>query len=171
MESIKCPSCKTIFIENKETCSKCNFPFNGTEQEKSIHIGQFILKKGVVIDASDYLKKTQNILYSLAGLSVIGLILFILPVNHYTIDIVFNVSIIIVLIFCGFFIKKNPILLTVLPLFLVIGVSLLNYLANPIILLQDALLKILIIGSLIYSINLQLKASKFKEKYIELDEE
>lgn len=170
MESIKCPSCKTVFVENKETCSACNFPFKGTEQEKSVHIGQFILKKGVVIDASDYLKKTQNILYAIAGLLGISLIILVLSKNYYTIDLVFNGSLIIVFICCGVFIKKNPILLIVLPLFLIIGVYLLNYLVDPNTLLQGIFIKTIIIGSLIYSIYLQLKASKFKEKYTELDE-
>ncbi len=75
MENNNCPACKTEFSERVEFCSKCEFPFNGTEKEKAIHIGRFIGKKGVIADSSIYIKKSQNILYFIAGLNIFSLIL------------------------------------------------------------------------------------------------
>ena len=172
MESLKCPACKTVFLENKETCTKCNFPFNGTEQEKAVHIGQFILKKGVVIDASDYLKKTQNILFTISGVMGIYIFYFLIVGLSNTFYLIVNISLAVTFLFCGYKIKNNPTLLIIIPLFLVIGIFTINHLINPIdqnFILNDLLSFLFLVGSLIYCLILQKKASKFKGKYTKID--
>ncbi len=70
MESnkITCPVCKTNYDNEPEKCLKCEYPFNGTEKEKSIFIGQQIFKKETISEAKAHIKKARIILWVIGGL-------------------------------------------------------------------------------------------------------
>lgn len=38
--TIICPVCKANYENQPQICTKCGFPFKGTEKEKSLFIGQ-----------------------------------------------------------------------------------------------------------------------------------
>ena len=46
---INCPNCKTNHNTEPEICTECNFPFNATDKEKAIFIGQQIMKKSSIL--------------------------------------------------------------------------------------------------------------------------
>ncbi len=165
MESNVCPACKNDNDSNINLCVKCEFPFNGTEKEKSIHIGRFIGKKGIIFDAEDSLTKSQNLLYLAAGFYILGLIVnFSILLNH-LIALVFNIVVIIVIALSGFLLKKSPLLFLIIPLTVLLMVYFLNYLVDPNSILRGILFKFLILGSLIFSIYNYLVSEKFKKKY------
>ena len=165
MEKLKCPSCKREYMEKIDTCKNCNFPFNGTEKEKAIHIGQFINKKGVLFDSVDSIGKSQKILYAITALNLIALIIRFSLNGIILDDLIQNGIITLIFLFCGIYLKKNPILLTIIPLVLLIGVYTLNYIIDPMSLLRGILFKLIIIGSLVYSVYLIKSAEKFSKKY------
>ncbi|MEZ4808844.1 MAG: hypothetical protein R2819_00675 [Allomuricauda sp.] len=165
MEKLICPSCKKEYLEKIDTCSNCNFPFNGTEKEKAIHIGQFINKKGVLFDSADSIGKSQKILYAITLFNVVAITVRIFMNGLYWPELLQNGIITLILFLCAFFLKRNPILLTLIPLVLLIGVYTLNSLIDPNTLLRGIFIKLIIIGSLCYSIYLIKSADRFKRKY------
>jgi len=165
MEKTICPACKKEHIEQLDICNNCSFPFNGTEKEKAIHIGRFINKKGVLTDSSDSIKKSQLILFAIAGFNALFLIAGLFNGNLLPIDIILNTIVTLTFLLCGFFIYKKPVLLTVIPLILIIGINILNYFIEPSSIFRGIIIKLIIIGSLIYSIYLIKSAENFKKEY------
>ncbi len=162
---ITCPACSKEQIESLDRCNICDFPFNGTEKERSIHIGKFISKKGVLTDSDTTIKKIQQLFYFIGGFN---LMLFVM---HSLIGIVFIVNSILDFLFfilfmlCGIFIRKNPLVFTIIPLLFMIGINALYYLIDPALVLKGIIYKLVIVGCLIYSIYIVLKAQEFKRKY------
>ena len=162
---MRCPACK---IENEdliENCENCEFPFNGTEKEKGIHIGRFINKKGIVTDSDESISKSQKILIGVAVFNLAFLIIGFSNGGFDIISIIFNGVITGIILLCGIFIKKNPVILTLIPLILIIGINVLNFIFDPQSILNGILMKIIIIGSLGYSLYLVYQKKKFEKKY------
>ena len=165
MNSKNCPACKNDNSIESLFCDKCEFPFEGTEKEKSIHIGRFINKRGVIFDANDSIRKSQNILLLVIGLYILGLAInFEFLMNN---KIFFVIDILIVISFgvCAFMIKKAPVLFTVIPLVIILTLYTVNFIADPISILNGIIMKLIIVGTLVYSIFLHISSSKFRKKY------
>lgn len=160
-----CPACKNSVSAESEKCDYCEFPFNGSDKEKSIHIGKFINKRGVIFDANDSIRKSQNILLLVIGLYVLSLIINFDFLLENKIILVIDLLIIISFSVCAFMIKKAPILFTVIPLIIILTLYLINFIIDPRTLLGGIFLKIIIIGTLVYSIFLHISSNKFKKKY------
>ncbi|WMI65997.1 hypothetical protein RBH94_02290 [Aestuariibaculum sp. YM273] len=165
MNNLQCPACKKEYQEQLSICNNCNFPFNGSEKEKGIHIGRFISAKGVITDSDNSIEKSQQILFFITGLNVLFLIVGIWNSSYDIIDLILNGIISIIFLLCAIFIKKKPLLLTSIPLLLMIGINILNYILEPRSILNGILMKVAIIGSLIYSIYLIISSEKFKKQY------
>lgn len=165
MEKQKCPSCKKEFLENVSICTNCNFPFDGTDKEKAIHIGRFISSKGIITDSNGSIEKSQKILYTITGINIFFMIIGFSNGNFVLVDIIINSFITLIFLLCGIFLKKKPLLLTVIPLTMMIGIYTLNYLIEPNSIFSGILMKIFILCSLIYSIYLILSAEKFKKDF------
>jgi len=160
-----CPACKNYNNEEIRLCEKCEFPFFGTEKEKSIHIGRFINKRGVIFDANDSIRKSQNILLLVIGLNILGLIInFDFLINN---KVILFLDILIIISFgvCAFMLKKAPVLFTVIPLVIILTLYTVNFIVDPRSILNGILMKLIIVGTLVYSVFLHVKSKKFKEKY------
>ncbi|MDY7393804.1 hypothetical protein UMM65_00985 [Aureibaculum sp. 2210JD6-5] len=164
---MKCPACKKEFETEIDKCTRCNFPFNGTEKEKGIHIGEFINKKGVSYDLDDSLGRSQKILYFIAGLNALFIAVILVNGNYDSIGLSLSILFTVTILLSAFFLKKNPVLFSIIPLALIIGITLFNYLIDPNTLINGIVLKIIIIGSLIYTIYLSVQSKKFSKKYSE----
>tara|TARA_R110000868_G_scaffold354220_2_gene615533 strand:+ start:68 stop:574 length:507 start_codon:yes stop_codon:yes gene_type:complete len=165
MENIVCPACKKENKEQLETCNNCNFPFNGTEQEKGVHIGRFINKKSVITDSEGAIKKSQFILYAIAAYNAIFLIIGLFGSQLNVFDLLLNFVVVGIFVLCAFFIQKKPLLLTLIPLILILGINMLNYFIEPSSVFRGIVFKLIIIGSLIYSIYLIKGAADFKKEF------
>ncbi|WP_299761526.1 hypothetical protein [uncultured Dokdonia sp.] len=165
MEKVSCPACKKEHIEVLDNCDNCDFPFNGTEKERAVHIGRFINKKGVLIDSDTTIKKIQKLFFGIAGFNIILLVIHLLLGPLYTVNSFLDFIFFIVFLICGIFIHKRPLLFTIAPLVFMIGINALYYLIDPQLVLRGILYKIVVIGSLLYCIYIVLKAQDFKRKY------
>lgn len=165
MKNIQCPSCKKEFETIPTNCSNCQFPFQGTEREKTVHIAQFIEKKGVLVDSDDSIEKSRKILYAITGINVIYLVVGYVTGDAHFMDTILNFVISGVFFICAFNIEENPIRLTTVPLILLISIYTLNFLLNPSMFFQGIVVKLLIVGSMFYSIYLIKSAEKFKKRY------
>ncbi len=165
MELTQCPACRIDTYENSDFCDNCIFPFKGTEKEKSIHIDKFISKKGIVRDSSDAVGNVRKILFALAALNVLSVFVLYSGDTYHLFDLVLNVFLALVFVFCAILVKKAPLLFTALPLTILLCVYILNAIIDPVSLLSGSIIKVLILGSLIYSILLSLKAKRFQKQF------
>ncbi|PKH51435.1 hypothetical protein CXF68_12410 [Tenacibaculum sp. Bg11-29] len=165
MEKVNCPACKSEQTENIEFCKNCEFPFKGTEKERAIHIGKFINKKGVLFDSGDSIERSQQILYGIAGINLLFMIIGFFSIGSDYITIIINLTITSIIAFCGYKIMENPIRYTIIPLILLLTVYTFNLIFDPTFFTRGIMVKLMIIGSLIYSIYLIKSAEKFKAKY------
>lgn len=156
-----CPACEAPSA-TEDFCLHCKFPFNGTEDQKSMHIGKYISGK-VAADASEKaIQKSRGILFFLAGLNV-----FYIIVNLYNPEFdIFTMFINLVLaaayLLFGILIKRSPVVFTVIPLVMIIVITLLNSLLDPASIAQGFITKIFIIISLGYSVYLNYEARSFE---------
>jgi hypothetical protein len=163
MELIECICCNNeVFIES-DNCRLCDFPFSGSEVEKSKHIGKFIVNKRIISSSEDSLENNQYLLCFISAITFLSAIIMFTNSNGFVIETLMNFAIGIVILLCGFFLKKRPILLTIIPLFLILGIYLLNYILDPSTLIKGIVFKVIIISSLIYNVFLIQKSNSFKK--------
>ncbi|MCD4724127.1 MAG: zinc-ribbon domain-containing protein [Bacteroidales bacterium] len=161
---IICPTCKTNYEIQPETCTKCGFPFTGTEKEKSIFIGQQILKKGNVSDTKDRIKRARIILWIIGGLNILSP--FLIYNNNPLQGIYIITGIIIGLIFIGFgfFTYKKPLISILIPLILLLLFYIIGAIAEPISLIQGIIWKVIFVSGLIYGLISIIKAEKIRKE-------
>ncbi|WP_299216847.1 hypothetical protein [uncultured Dokdonia sp.] len=162
---IICPACNKEHIKSLDTCNICAFPFNGTEKERAIHIGKFISTKGVLIDSDTTIKKIQQLFYFIGGFNLMLLVMHSLIGIVYIVNSILDFIFFVIFITCGIFIRKNPLVFTIIPLVFMIGINALYYIIDPELVLKGIIYKIIIVGCLLYSIYIVLKAQDFKRKY------
>ncbi len=165
MEIKTCPACKNENNIEVNFCELCDFPFEGSEKEKSIHIGKFIGKKGIIIDSEDSLTKSRNLLLIAAGFYLVGSIINYPLLLEYLILLIVNVIIILVITTSALLLKKAPLLFLIIPLTLLLIIYISNFIINPDTLLNGIIFKVLILGSLVYSLYNYVASKKFKKKF------
>lgn len=165
MSSKACPSCKNKNNTDAPFCVICDFPFNGSEKEKGIHIGKFISNKGIIDDSEDYLIKSQRLLYIAALFYLIGTVVYVFSASYYVITLVVNLFVITILVVSAIFIKKQPLLFLGLPTFVLTTIYVSEYFIDPLLLLKGIIFKLIIFGCLIYSIYIYFESKAFKKKF------
>ena len=159
-----CPACKNENPRIAIFCETCNYPFEGNEKEKAIHIGRFVTRKGVTIDSEIQINRSRSILFIIGIINGLAIAMGIVNSVDYSIaDHVFNIIITSVFILCAITIKKKPFVKILIPLLLL--VNLLNFILDPNTLLQGIVLKVIYIGSLSYSLYLIKSTENFHKKY------
>lgn len=165
MTYTNCPACKTETTNNEAFCSTCNFPYTGTDKEKAIHIGQFIKQKGVITDSGSSIERSQKILYIVSLINLL-LIMYNFLWLKFPITLLLPDTIVaIILTFCAYKIHSNPLLFIIIPLTLLIVIYTINYFIDPYLIIRGILFKLIILGSLIYSIYMIYNAKQFKKKF------
>lgn len=160
MENKSCPSCKNESPSSYDSCSYCKFPFNGTEEEKSKHIGLFISQKRILDKSAEEITKSKNLLFIITAFNVVGLFL-----NEFdTLGLIITIVSTLIILLCAIFLEKNPKILTIIPLGLIFSIYLINFLIEPNTLTKGIMFKILIIGGLSYNLYTLYQADKFKKQ-------
>lgn len=165
MEQQICPACKHEHIIGEAICRICKFPFNGTEKEKSIHIGRFISKKGVIEDSKNSLDKSRNWLFFVAALNILGIIINHKLVFYNIIVAAVTLAIPLIIITSALLLKKSPIVFLSIPLVLMLIVYTLELILEPSSWYRGIILKVFIIGLLCYSIYNYIVSKRFKKQY------
>ncbi|MFD1096002.1 hypothetical protein [Salegentibacter chungangensis] len=165
MENNICPACKATQIETRDTCGNCEYPFKGTEEERSLHIGKFISRKSIIDTSETAIKRSRNILFVLAGLNMLFILINVSDPQFMVIDIILNFILGLAFLIFGFLIPKSPVVFTIIPLILLLLVYLLNALIDPETLASGFIMKLAIIGTLGYGVYINIKSEKFKKRY------
>ena len=173
METKICPACKNENENIRVECHICQFPFEGSEKEKAIHIGQFINKKGVIMDSDTGVHRSRIILAILGGINLLVLIFMFIGtgllkngIDNVVLTIVsFQTITTLIFIASAILIKRNPLLFISIPLGFLLLTYLIQFIISPILLSQGIFLKAFILVSLCYSLYLIIKSNRFKSKY------
>ena len=120
-DDFKCSYCKNPIKESDEFCPSCKFPLKGTEKEKSIFIGQQILKKDTIKKAIGARKFAKYIMIFI-GLWYVLYPMINLFSNNYTIGDLIQLFIGLIFIVLGLISNKTP----QFSLLIAIGLLLLN---------------------------------------------
>lgn len=149
---IKCPTCKTAFEQQPAKCENCGYPFSGTHDERAHFVAHHIMKKGKLSDTKDSIKQARIILFIIAGFNIIVPIFSYANAQSGWIVMEISMLIGILFLFFGIMAKKKPFVSLLIPLILLITAYLVNFLIEPISLLQGILWKVIFIGALVYSL-------------------
>lgn len=165
MDNKTCPACSNENEFRAITCSKCKFPFEGSEKEKSIHIGKFISDRGIIVDSEDFLIRSQQLVGFAAAIYLLRTIISFSVLLSSPIDLFINVFVIVTLVLCAIFIKRSPLIFLFIPTFILTTIYLIEYLIDINIFMSGIIFKLVIFGCLIYSIYINLESNKFKKKF------
>ena len=162
---IICPNCKSNYEIEPPTCSTCGFPFNGTDNEKSLFIGQQILKKGKISDLTDQIKIARIILWFIGGLNIL-LSFLIFNFNPMREIYIFGGLFFLGLVFIGFgfLTYKKPFISILIPLIMLLLFYTMGAIAEPNTLFQGILWKFFFLLGLIYSLVSIIQAEKIRKE-------
>ncbi|MFD1061877.1 hypothetical protein ACFQ1Q_01365 [Winogradskyella litorisediminis] len=165
MEAQFCPACKNEHIIGNANCMICDFPFEGSDKEKSIHIGKFIGKKGIIQDSENSLDKSRNVLFFVAILNIVGIAINYEVVFQNIIVAIISFLIPTIIIASALLIKKAPLVFLGIPLFLMLFVYGIEIVLNPTEWYRGIMLKLFVLGLLSYSMYIYIASNKFKKRY------
>ncbi|VXB01899.1 conserved membrane hypothetical protein [Flavobacterium sp. 9AF] len=158
-----CPACKKESPESYDNCSYCKFPFNGTEKEQATHIGKFIADKGILDKSKHNIENSKRILFYIVAFNTIGLIIAIMNNKYDFLGVFLTVFISLIFLLCGIFLQKNPKILTIIPLTIILLFYTLNFIFDREHFFNGIIFKIIIVGALIYNLYVLNEAEKFKK--------
>ena len=167
-EKIKCPNCKSLFDEQPVECFECGYPFSGSEKQKSIFIGQQIMKESEIEKTKKTIRKSQNILYFIGAFSVIVSLFKTITESYSALAFAVDAFLGMAFILLGLLAKKQPFIFILTALALLLLVYTLQAINNPHTLYQGVLLKLFFIGSLIFSLTSIKKATQIQKESIYL---
>jgi hypothetical protein len=155
-----CPNCNSTFDTHVDHCSKCGYPFSGTEKEKSSFIAQQIVKVGHIDDAKGSLKTAKTTLF------IVGVVNILLTFFSATSPIVLGLGILIGLVFImfGFIVEKKPFLFLIIPLTTLLLFYVGDALVDPMNLVRGVLWKVIYVTALFYAIVRVKRAEKIKKE-------
>lgn len=165
MENKTCPACSNKNEFKVSICNTCEFPFEGSQKEKSIHIGKFISDKGIIVDSDDFLIRSQQLVGFAAAIYLLRALINFSFLLSSPIDLFLNVFVIAVLVISALFIKRAPLIFLFIPTFILTTIYLIEYLIDVNIFISGIIFKLVIFGCLIYSIYINLQSNKFKKKF------
>lgn len=158
-----CPACKNENSEIAIYCELCQYPFEGTDKEKAIHIGRFVSKKGVKYDKDDSFIRSQKIIGFIAvtNLLFLGATYKFLP-NGWIIS---QLIIAAIFLFCAFTIRKHSFIKVLIPLIIILLPTILLLIISPSDFIVNIAVNMIYIAALIYSLVLVKSYEKFVNKF------
>jgi len=169
--AIICPVCKSNYDSPQEICKTCNFPFSGTEKEKSIFIGQQILKKGSIDDAKVSIKRARIILFLIGGFQILNGFIFYLQNPALEREVIFQLILGLIFIGFGIFVFQNPLVFVSISLGILVSIYLVSAIIDSTTLLKGISWKAVYLFGLIYSLVKILQADKIRKQNKHLNEQ
>lgn len=150
-ETVVCENCGNIGSLNQKYCSKCSFPFGGTEEEKQKFKAKITGHKFLMAEAKKETQTALIIILVLAGIVFLtGLYQGFMADNFG--GMILNLCLCLLYLILAAWCNKNPFgaILTAFIVYLTINV--INAFFDPLTLFQGLLMKIIIIGGFVKGI-------------------
>ncbi len=158
-KTITCPTCKSDYKSQPNNCSKCGYPFSGTEMERSKFVGQQILKKRNVSDTKDNIKRARIILWIIGGINI-----FFSFLSYQDFSLIIGIFLGVIFIGFGFLTYRKPFISIITPLILLVLFYAASAIQDPSSLIQGVLWKIVILASLTYALVGIIKSEKIRKE-------
>lgn len=120
-------------------------------------------RKKPVLCFSKTIKRSQTILYGIAGLNILVLIASFLNNTFSFTVLIYSFFFSSIFLLCGVCIKKNPLVLNSFALFVLISTYSLTYTLKPSLFFKGMPSKIIMVSAVIYSIYLTIKTKNLKK--------
>lgn len=144
----KCKNCNTE-INDVIECSICKYPVGGSEKEQAEFIAKQVIQKSDVLQSIERLKKARLILFALGAFNILAPFTPLFK-NTTSFQLIFSISLGVILIGFGFLTFKRPKIALIIPLSLFVIYYLILFFINPIYLFSGILWKMIIIMGLGY---------------------
>ena len=130
-----------------DLCSKCGYPFTGTDSQKASFVAQQILKVGKIDDAKESVKTAKRVLLIIGGINILYA-MFSGDVGTILVGGIIGVAFIVF----GIVVQRSPFIFLVIPLAFLVAFYLIDGLVDPMNLVRGIGMKIAFIISLSYAI-------------------
>lgn len=144
---LKCSSCNSLIDEDSIYCSECGFPEKGTEKEIAIFHAKKAMEKNKNFDAAKKIRSARNVLYIMAGISLLFGILYFFSQDSIEV-LITNGILSIIYIVLGSYTNKKPLMAILLGLLLYLTTIIISAILDPSTLISGIIWKVLIIAYL-----------------------
>jgi len=151
---ISCPACKLNYEAEPEVCTRCNYPFGGTGNEKSVFIGKLVIEKSLIEETAEKIKNARIILLLIGVLNIV--LTFVTETNYMLSGLMF--------IGFGLLTYKKPFVAVLIPYVLLVLQYLIMGILYPHTILQGLLWKMIILTGLTLALVSIIRARKLRKK-------
>jgi hypothetical protein len=147
-----CYFCKTKGLTESDLfCPNCAFPQRGTGQEQHKYVGEHMVQKIRLDEMGDAVKKAQNMLFAISGLTLIPYALGAATAHD---GAIFGIGVFIAALYAGlaFWSRKQPFPAILTGLILYVSMWALYTIINPINFFSGIIYKIMGLSALYYGI-------------------
>lgn len=142
-----CSICKTPMVSENIFCPECGFPENGTDKDVAQFHARNAMKNNEHMDADKKIKSARNVLYVLAGFTIVfGIIYFFIEKDDAI--LVTNVILGLIYLVLGSWTTKKPLVAILLGFLLYLTVIIISAIVEPSSIVRGVIFKIIIIGYL-----------------------
>ncbi|HEY3404083.1 MAG TPA: hypothetical protein VGK59_11885 [Ohtaekwangia sp.] len=157
-----CDNCNAQ-VSTEKFCTRCGFPVNGTEDEKTQYKGKVMNTRLSLKEAQDKIDKAKLIIYVLAGFTFIfGLVAGL--VNDDMPTMVVNMVICVLYIILAFWASTNPFGAILTCFIIYITLQIVNAIVEPSTLISGILWKVIFIGAFVKGIQSASEAQKLMKE-------
>ncbi|WP_179009170.1 zinc ribbon domain-containing protein [Winogradskyella forsetii] len=142
-----CSKCNTAILQENIFCQECGFPENGTEKDVAQFHARNVMKKNEHMDADKKIKSARNVLYVIAGITILAGLFYFFRDQDIAI-LVTNVILGIIYLVLGSWTSKKPLIAILLGLFLYLTTIIIAAIVDPATIIRGIIFKILIIAYL-----------------------
>jgi hypothetical protein len=157
-----CEHCKAENLPEKKFCTQCRFPMAGTDEEKSRFRSDIAKNQILLKDAEERIQSAKNIIYVLAGFSIIvGLILFFSQDD--TASLVVYGLIAILYLGLAAWCSANPFSAILTAFIVYITLQIVSAFIDPVTIVSGLLWKVIFIAAFIKGIRAATEARSFMQ--------
>lgn len=149
-EEVKCRCCKTVAEDNDLFCPNCAYPLQGTEEEQSTFIGQYITRKNEQEEWKRQVKNAKVTMIVLACISFfLGIVYFSIGGSEGIILFVIQAIVAAIYGFLAYWSEKTPFGAILTGLIIYISLHLLYAFEDPSTISKGVIIKVVIISYMI----------------------
>jgi hypothetical protein len=166
-EAVFCAACSKKVNDEDAFCDACGYPLKGTEKEQDYFMSVRSSREIDLDDAYKKIKRAGNVLYWIAGVSVIvGLIGYFANKDDSARTALLIVNVVLAIIYAGLGLwsQKKPLTSIISGFSLYAMMVLINAIANPITIFSGIFFKIFFVGCFIKGVKSALEVDKIKKE-------
>jgi hypothetical protein len=157
---VTCEHCKAQNASDKKFCTQCRYPMAGTDEEKSLFRSEIAKNQILLKDAEEKIQSAKNIIYLLAGFSLLMGLIFFFSQDDLASLVVYGF---ICLLYLGLaaWCSKNPFSAILTAFIVYLTIQVISAFVDPVTLANGIIWKIIFIGAFVKGIRSASEARTF----------